>query len=148
MTAQRFPKRNDFWLNEGWTTYAEQRITEILEGKDAVDLNAVYDEKRTYEIMQRVGMNAPVTYLKVPNDGKDGDSMTSQLAYTKGCFFLKECEHAVGRERFDAFIQKIYEAFSVPVADDRRVPAFSKSGAARSLRKSGCTNLDLPARHA
>ena len=25
----------DFWLNEGWTTYAESRITEILEGRDA-----------------------------------------------------------------------------------------------------------------
>ena len=32
----------DFWLNEGWTTYAETRITEVLEGKDVVDLMAVY----------------------------------------------------------------------------------------------------------
>jgi hypothetical protein len=37
--------------------------------------------------------------------------MTSQLAYTKGCFFLKECEYAVGRERFDAFIQKYMKNF-------------------------------------
>jgi aminopeptidase N len=102
----------DFWLNEGWTTYAEQRVTEILEGKDVVDLNAVYDEKRTFEIMHRAGMDSPATCLKVPaNDEKDGDSMTSQLAYTKGCFFLKECEYAVGRERFDAFIQKYMKSF-------------------------------------
>jgi hypothetical protein len=37
--------------------------------------------------------------------------MTSVLAYTKGCFFLKECEYAVGRERFDAFIQKYMNRF-------------------------------------
>ena len=101
----------DFWLNEGWTTYAETRITEILEGKDATDLNAVYDEKRTLEIMERVGLDSPLTCLKQQSNGKDGDSMTSQLAYTKGCFFLKECEYAVGRERFDAFIQKYMKSF-------------------------------------
>lgn len=101
----------DFWLNEGWTTYAETRITEILEGKGAADLNAVYDEKRTYEIMKRVGMDSPLTCLKQPQDGRDADSMTSVLAYTKGCFFLKECEYAVGRERFDAFIQKYMKRF-------------------------------------
>ncbi len=101
----------DFWLNEGWTTYAETRITEILEGQDVTDLNAVYDEKRTLEIMRRVGMDAPETYLKYPGEGKDADAFTSVLAYTKGCFFLKECEYAVGRERFDQFIQKYMKTF-------------------------------------
>ena len=101
----------DFWLNEGWTTYAETRITEILEGKESADLNAVYDEKRTYAIMERVGMDSPLTCLKIPSEGKDADAMTSILAYTKGCFFLKECEYAVGRERFDAFIQKYMKRF-------------------------------------
>jgi leukotriene-A4 hydrolase len=101
----------DFWLNEGWTTYAETRISELLEGKDATDLNAVYDEKRTFAIMERVGMDSPLTCLKLPSEGKDADSMTSILAYTKGCFFLKECEYAVGRERFDAFIQKYMKSF-------------------------------------
>ena len=35
----------DFWLNEGWTTYAESRITEVLEGKDVEDLRAAFSEK-------------------------------------------------------------------------------------------------------
>jgi leukotriene-A4 hydrolase len=100
---------DDFWLNEGWTTYAETRITEILEGKDVADLSAAYDEKRTLEIMQSVGMDAQVTCLKY--EGRDADSFTSVLAYTKGCFFLKECEYAVGRERFDQFIQKYMKTF-------------------------------------
>jgi aminopeptidase N len=101
----------DFWLNEGWTTYAETRITEILEGRDVTDLNAVYDEKRTLEIMQRVGMASPLTCLKYQGEEKDADSFTSVLAYTKGCFFLKECEYAVGREQFDPFIQKYMKTF-------------------------------------
>lgn len=101
----------DFWLNEGWTTYAETRITEILEGKDVTDLNAVYDEKRTLEILQRVGANSPLTCLKLPAEKEETDSTVAVLAYTKGCFFLKECEYAVGRERFDAFIQKYMQSF-------------------------------------
>lgn len=101
----------DFWLNEGWTTYAETRITEILDGKGPADLNAVYDEKQTFAIMERVGLDSPVTCLKVPGDGTDADSMTSLLAYTKGCFFLKECEYAVGRDQFDAFIHKYMKSF-------------------------------------
>ena len=101
----------DFWLNEGWTTYAETRITEILEGKESADIYAVYGEKRTYAIMERVGMDSPLTCLKIPVEGKDGDAMTSVLAYTKGCFFLRECEYTVGRERFDAFIQKYINRF-------------------------------------
>ena len=101
----------DFWLNEGWTTYAETRITEILEGKDVTDLNAVYDEMRTLEIMSRAGMDAPETCLKYRGEEKNPDSFTSILAYTKGCFFLKECEYAVGRERFDGFIQKYMKTF-------------------------------------
>src|SRR5215212_1798604 len=34
----------DFWLNEGWTTYAETRITEILEGTDSKDLHLAFNE--------------------------------------------------------------------------------------------------------
>ncbi len=96
----------DFWLNEGWTTYAETRITEVLEGKEIVDLMAVYDEQRLLEVMERVGLDSPLTCLKVPSEGRDPDATSTIIPYYKGSFLLKECEYAVGRERFDAFIQK------------------------------------------
>jgi leukotriene-A4 hydrolase len=96
----------DFWLNEGWTTYAEKRLTEIVEGVEIADLMAVYDEQRLIETMQRVGMDDILTHLKVPSKGRDPDATTTIIPYYKGCFFLNECEYAVGRERFDDFIQK------------------------------------------
>jgi leukotriene-A4 hydrolase len=98
----------DFWLNEGWTTYAETRITEVLEGKDVVDLHSAFNEKQLIAIMERIGMDSPATQLKLPAD-KDMD-LTS-IPYYKGCFFLQECEYAVGRERFDAFVQKYMASF-------------------------------------
>ena len=117
----------DFWLNEGWTTYAETRVTEILEGKDVTNLNAVYDEKRTLEIMRRVGMETPVTCLKYQGEDKDADSFNSVLAYTKGCFFLKECEYAVGRDRFDQFIQKYMKTYQFQSITTERFLDFLKA---------------------
>jgi len=101
----------DFWLNEGWTTYAETRITEVLEGKEIADLMAVYDEQRLLEVMDRIGWESDLTRLKVPAEGMDPDAATTIIPYYKGCFFLKECEYVVGRERFDAFIQKYMATF-------------------------------------
>ena len=101
----------DFWLNEGWTTYAESRITEVLEGKDVEDLRAAFSEKTLIAVMERIGMDSPHTCLKLPGDEKDADSFTTIIPYYKGCFFLKECEYAVGRKRFDAFIQKYMASF-------------------------------------
>jgi aminopeptidase N len=101
----------DFWLNEGWTTYAETRITEILEGKEVRELMDVYSEHTLFEIMERVGMDSPLTCLKVSSEGRDPDATFTSIPYIKGAFFLIECELAVGRERFDAFIQKYIEKY-------------------------------------
>ena len=100
----------DFWLNEGWTTYAESRITEILEGTESKDLHLAFNEKQLIALMQRVGMNSPQTCLKLPDD-KDVDSFATSIPYYKGCFFLRECEYAVGRQRFDEFIQDYMASF-------------------------------------
>ena len=96
----------DFWLNEGWTTYAEARITEILEGKAVNELADVFGEHALAEIMERVGMDSPLTCLKVPSEGRDPDVTFTAIPYIKGYYFIRECELAVGRGRFDAFIQK------------------------------------------
>jgi leukotriene-A4 hydrolase len=101
----------DFWLNEGWTTYAESRITEVLEGKEVEDLRGAFSEKQLIAVMERIGMESPYTCLKLPGGEKDADSFTTIIPYYKGCFFLKECEYAVGRKRFDAFIQKYMGSF-------------------------------------
>jgi len=101
----------DFWLNEGWTTYAESRITEILEGKDVHDLHAVHSAIQILKAVEQAGADSPVTCLKAPDSEKDGDAYVPAIAYQKGRCFLVECEIAVGRERFDAFIQKYMKSF-------------------------------------
>jgi len=96
----------DFWLNEGWTTYAEVRITEILEGEKSAALKAAYAEQALFDAMELVGMDSLLTRLKVPSEGRDPDSTVTVIPYFKGAFLLMEFEYAVGRKRFDEFIQK------------------------------------------
>jgi hypothetical protein len=100
----------DFWLNEGWTTYAETRLTEIFEGTESKDLHLAFNEKELIAIMERVGMDSVLTCLKLP-DEKDVDSFATSIPYYKGCFFLQECDYAVGRARFDEFIQTYMASF-------------------------------------
>ncbi len=99
----------DLWLNEGWTTYAETRITELLEGLEFNNLNAVFHEREMMQAMQTAGMDSPLTCLKRVND-MDVEGPSS-IPYYKGCFFLQECERAVGRPRFDQFIKSYMKRF-------------------------------------
>ena len=100
----------DFWLNEGWTTYAETRITELLEGADFNNLNAVFHEREMMDAMERLGMDSQQTCLKQA-EAVEADTRAFSIPYYKGCFFLQECERAVGRVRFDAFIQSYMKRF-------------------------------------
>jgi len=56
--------------------------------------------------MELVGMDDPLTCLKVSSKGRDPDTTFSVIPYYKGAFLIKEFEYLVGRERFDAFVQK------------------------------------------
>ncbi|HEY71108.1 MAG TPA: M1 family metallopeptidase [Anaerolineae bacterium] len=100
-----------FWLNEGWTVYAEMRITEALEGRDVADLETVIYGKILQEELELFGMQSPITCLKTSLEGIDPDEVFSRIPYYKGFLFIRQLEHAVGRERFDAFTKKYIQTF-------------------------------------
>ena len=102
----------DFWLNEGWTTYAESRITEVVEGEEQTRLQDAYAQMHMKEEMQIFGEGSDLTCLKVPMKGINPDEVVSSIPYTKGQLFLSSLERAVGRERFDGFIHKYIARYS------------------------------------
>lgn len=95
----------DFWLNEGWTTYAERRILEVTEGRDFAQLKAAIGRNKMFEYMHYFGMDSDLTCLKLPQKDTHPDAVLTTIAYEKGYSFLVLVETAVGREAFDAFIQ-------------------------------------------
>jgi aminopeptidase N len=101
----------DFWLNEGWTTYAQSRITEELEGREYSQFRAALSRSFMFEDMQRFGMESQLTKLNFPMQGINPDEVFSTIPYHKGSAFISHLEETVGRERFDEFIKAYIEKY-------------------------------------
>jgi aminopeptidase N len=97
---------NDFWLNEGMTTYAERRIVEELYGKKAADEQIALGIDAMHKAFADAGgANSPDTRLHLDTRGRHPDEALTDVAYEKGAAFLRTIEANVGRERFDAWLK-------------------------------------------
>lgn len=96
----------DSWLNEGVTTYFENRIVEAVYGKARAEQEAALMFANIEETLAEVGVGAPGTALST--DG--GYQLGSAIAYDKGAFFLRTVERTVGRERFDAWLRQWFDS--------------------------------------
>lgn len=110
---------NDFWLNEGFTVYFEQRIMEALYGRPYSEMLATLslnDLKTEVEDMIAAG-KADDTRLKLDLDDRNPDDGVTSIAYDKGYNFLRLLEETVGRAKFDAFLKKYFEDNAFGVMD-------------------------------
>lgn len=101
----------DFWLNEGWTTYAQYRITEAIESREYAQFRAALGRDYMFEDMKEVGFDSPQTQLCFPMKGLHPDEVISTIPYQKGNAFLVRLEEIVGREKFDGFIKEYISKF-------------------------------------
>ena len=96
----------DGWLNEGVTSYFENRIVEEIYGAKRARQEVALDTMAIMETLEQVGADAPGTALHQP-DGTD--SAGSAIVYNKGAAFLRTLEQQVGRERFDAWLRQWFD---------------------------------------
>jgi aminopeptidase N len=97
---------NDFWLNEGMTTYAQQRIVQELYGKKVGDEQiALGIDDMDEAVKENGGPTGPDTRLHLDLTGRYPDDVLSDIAYEKGASFLRTIEANVGRDRFDAWLK-------------------------------------------
>lgn len=101
---------DDFWMNEGFTVYFEKRIMESLYGGDYVDMLSVLGFQDLQGEIDDLGEKSEDTHLKLNLAGRDPDDGMTNIAYEKGTLFLETIEAQVGREKFDAFLNKYFEA--------------------------------------
>lgn len=97
----------DGWLNEGVTSYFENRIIEQVYGKERAEQEAALSYANIEKTLADVGMDAPGTALHTKSDG--GELIGSAIAYDKGAYFLRTIEHEVGRDRFDAWLTQWFD---------------------------------------
>jgi aminopeptidase N len=94
-----------FWLNEGFTVWAERRLLEALHGEAAAVLGWAIGEKALEESLARFPAASPLTCLRLSLAGTDPDDAFSSVPYEKGARFVHLLERAAGRPRFDRFMR-------------------------------------------
>lgn len=118
---------NDFWLNEGFTTYFEGRIMEAVYGRPYFDMLAVLGRQALDDAIKEAGgPDKPDTRLHLDLAGRDPDEGTSDIAYEKGALFLRTLEAGMGREKFDAFLRTYFDTFAFQSMDSARFVQYLK----------------------
>jgi len=101
---------NDFWLNEGFTVYFENRIMESVYGPERA---AMLADLGWADMLQSIdeagGLAADDTRLHLDLGGRDPDDGMTDIAYEKGAVFLRSVESMVGRARFDAWLRDYFD---------------------------------------
>lgn len=97
----------DFWLNEGFTVYFENRIMERVFGPERALMEMQLAKAGVEREMAR--LEPWQTALHLDLAGRHPDEGFSEVPYTKGALFLQAIEAAVGRARFDRFLRSWFD---------------------------------------
>ena len=101
---------SDFWLNEGFTVYFENRIMETLYGPERAAMLADLGwSDMQSAIADAGGLTGADTRLHLDLTGRNPDDGMTDIAYEKGATFLRTIEKAVGRPRWDAYLRGYFD---------------------------------------
>jgi leukotriene-A4 hydrolase len=102
---------SDFWLNEGFTTYIENRVTEVLYGREIAEMLQLLGQRDLRQEVIDVDKAHPGdSKLYLSLEGRDPDEGMTEVAYEKGANFLRVLEKHFGRPALDAFLRSYFEA--------------------------------------
>lgn len=125
---------NDLWLNEGITTYIENRIIEVLYGKSKADMEMVIEKQALAKTMASQPAKDNALHLNL--EGRDPEDGARDVAYVKGALFLKSLEETFGRNRFDSFLRSYFEHFAFQSVSSEDFVEFLKSNLLTQLPAS------------
>lgn len=106
------------WLNEGFTTYVENRIVEAAFGADRADMERQLAERDL--IAEMAELEPALQKLRLSLPGRDPDEGLTEVPYTRGMLFLRLLEQRFGRADFDAFLRRWFDrhAFGSATTDE------------------------------
>ena len=116
----------DMWLNEGFTSYVENRIVEALYGKARADMEFVNSRNGLRDELADVPEAQQVLMLPA-RGGSDPEDALGAVAYDKGAWFLQFLEQRYGRETFDPFLRSWFDTHAFQSVDSDQFVAFLKA---------------------
>lgn len=130
---------SDFWLNEGFTTYVERRIQEVVYGEARARMEAVLGRQELEREMARLPERDQILHIDLT--GRDPDDGATLVPYEKGALFLTALEQAFGRERFDAWLLAYFRNFRFESITTAVFQAFLRDNL---LRKDSAAAAKVP----
>ncbi|PHR63686.1 MAG: aminopeptidase [Idiomarina sp.] len=100
----------DLWINEGFTSYVENRIMEALFGERRANMELALGYQDLIDDMER--LKPQDTVLNIDLGTRHPDDVFSQVPYVKGQLFLVYLEQKFGRDMFDKFLRQYFEDFA------------------------------------
>jgi len=116
----------DMWLNEGFTSYVENRIVEALYGKERADMEFVNSRNGLKADLADIPAEQQVLMLP-PRTGSDPEDALGSIAYDKGAWFLQFLEQRFGREAFDPFLRSWFDTHAFQSVSTEQFVAFLRS---------------------
>ena len=98
----------DFWLNEGFTTYLERRIVEVVYGKRLADMERIIGLRDLAQSRAELTVAGDRTLQPTLGD-RDPDDAYSVVPYELGALFLSFLEDRFGRDTFDRFLRRWFD---------------------------------------
>ena len=97
-----------FWLNEGFTVWAERRIQEAIHGPEWSVLDWAIGQTALDQELARFGPTSPLTRLRTELRGIDPDDAFSSIPYEKGARFLTLLERTRGPRALRPFRARLH----------------------------------------
>lgn len=100
----------DIWLNEGFTSYVENRIMERVYGTERALMERMLDAQALERSLPSMDERYQVMYIEL--EQRDPDTAFTRVPYIKAQQFLYFLEERFGRETFDTFVRNYFADFS------------------------------------
>lgn len=101
---------SDFWLNEGFTTYIENRIQEEVYGREQALMEQVLDAREIEKELAEFATRDQILHIDLRD--RDPDEGTTRIPYIKGALLLRQIEQVFGRAVFDSFLNSYFQRFA------------------------------------
>lgn len=108
----------DLWLNEGFTSYVENRIMEQVFGTDRAIMEQALSVQDLKQELAELSANDSILHIDL--HGRDPDDAFSGVPYTKGQLFLIYLEQKFGRDKFDPFVKQYFDDHAFQSLDTER----------------------------